>query len=79
MSLLQLPSKARSLTDHQEQIIEAIIVWGYTHNWSPSHRELADLLKIKATFPISKRLQRLRKKGLVAWKDGKPRTLRLTL
>lgn len=60
----------------QTQILRAIN--GYDHPYAISIEELAATLGYQSRGAIHRRLQTLRKRGLVNWVDGQSRTLHVT-
>lgn len=58
-----------------EQILGAIDELTNEKGFPPSVREISERVGLKSSSTTKGHLDRLRKKGLVDWEDGKPRTL----
>ncbi|WP_062052314.1 hypothetical protein [Bacillus sp. JCM 19034] len=65
------------LTNKQKNVIVTINKYINKNKYSPTTRELADLLNHKSTSTTHGHLVKLRKKGYVDWVESKPRTLRV--
>ncbi|WAM36614.1 winged helix-turn-helix transcriptional regulator [Caldicellulosiruptor acetigenus] len=65
----------QGLTERQQQILNAIIGYINEKGYSPSIRELADMVGIKSSSTLHGHLQRLAKKGYITKEKGKPRTI----
>lgn len=66
------------LTARQREILAWIDAYIREHGYSPSVRELVQAFGFKGPNGAACHLRPLRKKGVVTWVDGKPRTLRVT-
>ena len=64
--------------DRQQQILTAIAVFQRRNGFSPTLRELGALVGMRTPSAVRWQLDRLRAAGLVDWRDGASRTLRLT-
>ena len=62
--------------DRQQQILTAIAV--FQRRNGPTLRELGALVGMRTPSAVRWQLDRLRAAGLVDWRDGASRTLRLT-
>jgi len=60
-----------------EQILNAIDELTKEKGFPPSVREIGEWVGLKSSSTTKGHLDRLRKKGLVDWEEGKPRTLHL--
>ncbi len=67
----------RKLEIKSEEILRAITDYTCTHHFPPSIRELCDILSIKSSQTVHKKLDAMRARGLVDWEDRKPRTLKV--
>lgn len=70
------PRPKRIATD--EQIVDAIRVFWEDNGYAPSIREVGAAVGIKSPSTIKYRFEQLREKGLVAYNDRIPRTIRVT-
>ena len=66
------------LTARQSEVLAAIRAFTKEHNYSPTFRELANVLGIESTNGVTVHLKALERKGYVTREPGKSRTLRLT-
>ena len=64
--------------DTQQRILIAIRCYQSKWGFSPTLREIADMTELKTPSAVRHQLDRLRAAGLVDWRDGASRTLRLT-
>ena len=64
--------------DRQQQMLFAIAVFTRQHGYAPTLRELGALVGMRTPSAVRWQLDRLRAAGLVDWRDGASRTLRLT-
>jgi SOS-response transcriptional repressor LexA len=60
------------------QIVQAIRGFTIVHGYAPTQRELSVLTGIPSST-VELHLGVLRRKGIITWQTGSPRTLRLTL
>ena len=65
----------QGLTERQQQILNAITGYINEKGYSPTIRELADMVGIKSSSTLHGHLQRLEKKGYITKERGKPRTI----
>lgn len=65
-----------NLTVKQKMLLEAIEWFINENGYSPTHRELAELLDCD-TRPIFEKLMILEKKGYITTKNGKARTIKV--
>lgn len=65
------------LTERQTEALDAITLFIEEHDYSPSVRELQEILGFSSPAPVQSLLRRLRDKGCVTWNPGQSRTLRL--
>ena len=70
------PRPKRIATD--EQIVDAIRVFWEDNGYAPTVREVGAAVGIKSPSTIKYRFEQLREKGLVAYNDRIPRTIRVT-
>lgn len=60
-----------------EQIVDAIRVFWENNGYAPTVREVGAAVGIKSPSTIKYRFEQLREKGLVAYNDRIPRTIRV--
>lgn len=72
----QSASKNEIITDLQRSIIAFIESHKEEHECAPTVREIGDHLKITVHAAYD-HILRLRKKGLIDWRDGQSRTIRI--
>jgi len=65
----------QGLTERQQQILNAITSFINEKGYSPTVRELADMVGIKSSSTLYRHLQKLAKKGYITKERGKPRTI----
>ncbi|MFF2449393.1 transcriptional regulator [Neobacillus sp. NPDC058068] len=65
------------ITKKQLDILAVIKSFIAQHGYPPSYREIASLVNLVSASTIKGHLESLRKKGLVDWEIGRPRTLHL--
>ncbi len=65
------------LTRKQKMVLEAIEYFIDENGYSPTYRELADLLNIKYESSIYKLILALEEKGYIKTKNGTARTIRI--
>ena len=63
------------LTKSQCQVVEEIRVFIEENGYSPTIRELCEILGYKSTSTVHAHLQHLRKAGLITYEATKPRTI----
>lgn len=67
-----------NLAATDEQIVDAIRVFWEDNGYAPTVREVGAAVGIKSPSTIKYRFEQLREKGLVAYHDRIPRTIRVT-
>jgi len=72
------PTPVHRLTERQKDVVIAIRTFWEMHGYGPTHRELAYILQLSLQR-IAQLLNALRVAGVVAWNDGKARTIRLVV
>ena len=65
------------LTDRQQECLDAVEQFIASHGYSPTIRELQEILGLASPAPVQSLLAKLRDKGRVEWDRGRGRTLRL--
>ncbi|MCK6259501.1 transcriptional regulator [Fictibacillus sp. KIGAM418] len=65
------------LTPRQQIILEAIKLFVAKHHYSPTVREIGDIVGSTSSITVAGYLERLKKKGLVTWEEGRPRSLKI--
>lgn len=65
------------MTDRQQAIIDFIKQHVKDNGYPPTVREIGDAEGILSTSTVHGHLDRMKKKGLLQWKDGISRTLRV--
>lgn len=65
------------LTPRQREILAWVDAYIASHGFSPTCRELAASFGFKGPNGAACHLRPLRRKGVITWIDGKPRTLRV--
>lgn len=69
----------QGLTERQQQILNAIAGYISEKGYSPTVREIANMVGIKSLSTMHAHLQRLEKKGYITKERGKPRTIVVTI
>lgn len=69
----------QGLTERQQQILNAIASYVNEKGYSPTVREIADMVGIKSSSTLHAHLQRLEKKGYITKERGKPRTITVNM
>ena len=67
----------QDLTRKQKMLLEAIEYFVYENGYSPTYRELADLIGVKYESSIYKLILKLEEKGYIKTKNGKGRTIKV--
>ena len=67
--------KTQNLTRMQKKTLKAIEQFIIKHKYSPSQRELSDMLGLVGTKTVSIHLHHLRDKGYISFVDGQNRTI----
>jgi repressor LexA len=62
----------------RQRVLEAVAAFWAANGYSPSLDEIADLAGLAHRSSVHHHLRRLRADGLVAYEEGKARTVRLT-
>lgn len=65
------------LTDPQKQLFDWLVDYIDRHQYAPSIRQMMQAMDLKSPAPVQSRLDHLRKKGYIDWKDGQARTIRI--
>lgn len=65
------------LTDKQEELLYCIKSYIEDYGFSPSIRELQEMMNKKSTSTIKQGLDILRKKGYINFQDHKVRTIKI--
>ena len=65
------------LTRKQLKVYDAVQTFLMERRVSPSIREICELVGLKSPSTVQGYLCRLKEAGLVEWKAGQPRTLRI--
>lgn len=65
-------------TIRQTDLLEAIRCYQAERGYSPTVRELCEILGVASTSTVHWHLANLQERGLVTWEPGLTRTLRLT-
>lgn len=65
------------LTEKQEELLYCIKSYINSYGFSPSIRELQEMMNKKSTSTIKQGLDILRKKGYISFQDHKVRTIRI--
>lgn len=60
----------------RENIIEVIEEYTARNGFSPTVREIGDLVGIKSTATVHGHLEKLKKQGKIDWNPTQPRTIR---
>lgn len=65
------------LTDAQQELYDWLVAYIRDNQHSPSIRQMMRAMNLKSPAPIQSRLDHLRKKGYIDWKEGQARTIRI--
>jgi repressor LexA len=65
------------LTEAQQELYDWLVEYIRVHQHSPSIRQMMVAMNLKSPAPIQSRLDYLRIKGYIEWKEGKARTMRV--
>jgi repressor LexA len=65
------------LTRPQQELYEWLTEYIRAHQYSPSIRQMMEAMELKSPAPVQSRLEHLRNKGYIEWKEGKARTIRV--
>ena len=55
------------LSSTERQLLDAICSYQDTHPYSPSYRELSEMVGLSSLATISKHMHRLKEKGYIDW------------
>ena len=66
-----------SLTTAQQELFEWLAEYVRQNQHSPSIRQMMQAMQLKSPAPVQSRLEHLRAKGYIDWRDGKARTIRI--
>lgn len=67
------------LTKRQDEILSAITSFMAENKYAPTSREIGEMVGLKSVSTIHKHLENLKEKGVIDWKESKPRTLKVCL
>lgn len=67
--------KKSKMTKRQKDVLTAIEEYVEEKGYSPSYRELSEMLGINSASTISTHLEQLKRKGYVSFIPGQPRTI----
>jgi repressor LexA len=67
----------RKITTRQREVLMAILEFTSKHKYSPTIRELAEMVGLKSPSTIYAILRKLKMHGLISWEPSSPRTLRI--
>ncbi|MBE9062753.1 transcriptional repressor LexA [cf. Phormidesmis sp. LEGE 11477] len=65
------------LTHAQQELYDWLVVYIRENRHSPSIRQMMREMKLKSPAPVQSRLEHLRRKGYIDWKEGQARTIRI--
>ena len=65
------------LTQAQQELYDWLVAFIRENRHSPSIRQMMREMKLKSPAPVQSRLDHLRKKGYIDWKEGQARTIRI--
>ncbi|WP_093335146.1 hypothetical protein [Salibacterium halotolerans] len=65
------------MTKRQREVFDAIVTYTGKNGYSPSMRELTELVNARAVSTVFGVLERLRRDGFITWEESKPRTMRV--
>jgi DNA-binding MarR family transcriptional regulator len=65
------------LTAGEQSVLDAIVVFIETHNYSPTVRDLCSLTEYSSTSTIAEKLKSLKRKGYIDTVDRGKRTIKL--
>ena len=66
-----------ALTTAQQELYEWLAEYVRRNQHSPSIRQMMQAMQLKSPAPVQSRLEHLRAKGYIDWRDGKARTIRI--
>lgn len=67
----------QKLTKRQKEILDAIYYYKGQHSYSPSVRELGEIVGLSSPATIHDHLVNLKKKGYINWKEKNYRTIEI--
>jgi repressor LexA len=65
------------LTEAQQELYDWLVCYVDEHQHSPSIRQMMRAMNLKSPAPVQSRLEHLRQKGYITWKEGTTRSLRI--
>ena len=65
----------QKLSEKQNKVLDAIILYKQIHGFPPTVREICDLTGYKSTSSVASHLKVLREKGMITWVESMPRTI----
>ena len=65
------------LTQAQQELYDWLVVYIRENRHSPSIRQMMREMKLKSPAPVQSRLEHLRRKGYIDWKEGQARTIQI--
>ncbi len=67
----------KKLSKRQQEVLDAIYYYKGQHSYSPSVRELGEILGLSSPATVHEHLSTLRKKGYITWKEKNYRTIEI--
>lgn len=65
------------MTARQREVLSAIAEFQNVRGYSPSIRELADVLGLDSVSTVHRHLEVLKRQGFIAWEPSANRTIRI--
>jgi len=65
------------LTQAQQELYDWLVIYIRENRHSPSIRQMMREMKLKSPAPVQSRLEHLRRKGYIDWKEGQARTIQI--
>lgn len=65
------------LTQAQQELYDWLVTYIRENRHSPSIRQMMREMKLKSPAPVQSRLEHLRRKGYIDWKEGQARTIQI--
>lgn len=65
------------LTEAQRQLYDWLVDYIRQNQYPPSIRQMMRAMNLRSPAPVQSRLEHLRKKGYIAWTEGKARTIQV--
>ncbi len=75
LSYLVIPMEP--LTAAQQELYDWLVDYIRDNQHSPSIRQMMEAMGLRSPAPIQSRLDHLKRKGYIAWNEGKARTIRI--